>query len=473
MTCKNKSFMTKRKAFTLIELLIVIAIIGILFIVLISKVDFASDKAKATGVQTDFRSFQMAFETVAREQSGFSKLVDDNYDKLEVAINKNLDNKLKIDIDDMGNITMANGATDPWNTAYHGQYVSGNDGKDRGAIIMYSNGANMHFGSEISITGGVASINTVTDAGMDDYSMVVIYSLNNGAGEVKTTTSGFSSNQVDKQPNINNTEQPVGPDDICSEDYSEYYGLYLLDYRTAFESLIESEDPANLALASWGLNITETGNYDAQILDFAMEFKDDKIFIHLGIYWKDYNTFVSYDCYEDNPDVCIHEFLNKENNVFGYDFVSFNGNEMKLLEDGTPLSFQKRDVTLIDATTVTEFTPVRGTVGFHGGSRYGIVENCYIYNTTNSSIVRNNDGTYNISLDFAEIEYAVTNPSALQFAGIYPSGTITTESWNSSNAMFIELYMMYDFDAINAALSVPGGYEDFEVVLFIPTECLN
>jgi prepilin-type N-terminal cleavage/methylation domain-containing protein len=61
-----------KKAFTLIELLIVIAIIGILFIVLVSKVDFATDKAKATGVQTDFRSFQVAFETVARESAGFN-----------------------------------------------------------------------------------------------------------------------------------------------------------------------------------------------------------------------------------------------------------------------------------------------------------------------------------------------------------------------------------------------------------------
>ena len=67
-----KTFSTKRKAFTLIELLIVIAIIGILFIVLVSKVDFATDKAKATGVQTDFRSFQLAFEQVAKENSGFN-----------------------------------------------------------------------------------------------------------------------------------------------------------------------------------------------------------------------------------------------------------------------------------------------------------------------------------------------------------------------------------------------------------------
>ena len=58
--------------FTLIELLIVIAIIGILFIVLVSKVDFATDKAKATGVQTDFRSFQVAFDMVAKENAGFN-----------------------------------------------------------------------------------------------------------------------------------------------------------------------------------------------------------------------------------------------------------------------------------------------------------------------------------------------------------------------------------------------------------------
>ena len=68
------SYKTKnnKKAFTLIELLIVIAIIGILFIVLVSRVDFATDKAKATGVQTDFRSFQVALDQVAKENAGFN-----------------------------------------------------------------------------------------------------------------------------------------------------------------------------------------------------------------------------------------------------------------------------------------------------------------------------------------------------------------------------------------------------------------
>ena len=194
MNYKNKSFMTKKNAFTLIELLIVIAIIGILFIVLISKVDFATDKAKATGVQTDFRSFQMAFETVAREHAGFSELVDGNYDKLEVAINKHLDAKLHIDIDAVGNISMLNGATDPWNTQYHGQYVTGDDGKDRGAIVMYSNGADMQFGSELTINNGTVSTSNFNKNGKDDFSIVSMYSLVSGNGEVKTSTVGFSNN---------------------------------------------------------------------------------------------------------------------------------------------------------------------------------------------------------------------------------------------------------------------------------------
>ena len=76
----------KKKAFTLVELLIVIAVIGILFVVLISKVDFATDKSKATGVQTDFRSFQLAFEQVARENAGFNTLGWDEGDKADTTL---------------------------------------------------------------------------------------------------------------------------------------------------------------------------------------------------------------------------------------------------------------------------------------------------------------------------------------------------------------------------------------------------
>ena len=275
MTYKNNLFSKKRKAFTLIELLIVIAIIGILFIVLVSKVDFAADKAKATGVQTDFRSFQMALETVSKEKAGFNifgwntgdanangvrdsvdegdanedgvyrdgetwtghkkyletwtnkyslikpgtTFAADGYDKdaifaLETAINKNLDPKLHITIDaKTGLITMANGAQDPWNTQYHGAYISAEDGMDRGAIVMYSNGANQKFGSEHSIANGVVTITVPGNnkLGADDYSLVVCYTYTNGYGEVGALTTGFSNNQTfltgNGANNQNNSEE--------------------------------------------------------------------------------------------------------------------------------------------------------------------------------------------------------------------------------------------------------------------------
>ena len=256
MTYKNKSIITKKKAFTLIELLIVIAIIGILFIVLVSKVDFAIDKAKATGVQTDFRSFQLAFEQVAKENAGFNTLgwdtgdangdrVRNSYDegdtnkdgvqdsgetwtgrktytetwtgiytlvkpgtnvydaeviaKLETAINANLDPKLHITISPEGVITMANSAQDPWKNEYHGRYLSNAaaDKLDRGVIIMYSNGANGVNGSADGIAGGLVNITTPGSNvdGKDDYALATVYTYANGYGEVKSITYGFSNNQ--------------------------------------------------------------------------------------------------------------------------------------------------------------------------------------------------------------------------------------------------------------------------------------
>ena len=287
MHYKNKSFITKKKAFTLIELLIVIAIIGILFIVLVSKVDFATDKAKTTGVQTDFRSFQIAIESVAKENAGLATFgwdtgdnngnrICDSYDKgdtnkngvqddgevfvgskiygetwtniytltnpadandksaiaaLEAAINKNLDPKLHITIHDDLNITMANGAQDPWNTEYHGYYIANAevDGKDRGAIVIYSNGANQEFGSEHSISNGIVTVDAPGNNvyGKDDYSIAIIYTYANGYGEVRTSTSGFSNNQT-TQGNISNNSGTGGTEGTEDPDVTELLepGLY-------------------------------------------------------------------------------------------------------------------------------------------------------------------------------------------------------------------------------------------------------
>ena len=292
---KNKLFLTKRKAFTLIELLIVIAIIGILFIVLVSKVDFATDKAKATGVQTDFRSFQVAIESVAKENAGLATFgwdtgdangdrIRNSYDKgdtnkngkqdpgevfvgskaygetwtnvytlanpadaddksaiiaLEEAINKNLDPKLHITINDDLTIIMANGAKDPWDTEYHGYYITNAevDNKDRGAIVMYSNGANQEFGSNHSISNGVVTVNVPGNNiyGKDDYGLSVVYTYANGYGEVKTTTTGFGNNHGGGQAGTDGTFVPGDQDPQLKEP-----GLYNDEGFTPWADLLSS-----------------------------------------------------------------------------------------------------------------------------------------------------------------------------------------------------------------------------------------
>ena len=354
MNCKYKSSMTKKKAFTLIELLIVIAIIGILFIVLVSKVDFATDKAKATGVQTDFRSFQLAFETVSKEKAGFNSFgwntgdanangvrdsVDkgdtnedgiyqdgetwtgrkkyletwtntyslirpgttfaaDGYDKdaifaLETAINKNLDPKLYITIDaKTGLITMANGAQDPWNTQYHGAYISAEDGMDRGAIVMYSNGANQQFGSEHDIANGVPTVIVPGNNkdGQDDYSMVVVYTYTNGFGEVGNLTTGFSNNQVFLPVNGGNlsdiSQGEQAPEEPESQSLSEPGALFLDGTLLSWESVMLQE---NADMYGYSLDrITST-----DINQYAFYDCIDLVKIRLpdGIKWISNNAF--------------------------------------------------------------------------------------------------------------------------------------------------------------------------------------
>ena len=123
----------KKKAFTLVELLIVLAVIAILFIVYISKVGFASDKAKLVGVQTDFRSFYIATKTVQMECSTNDI---DTKEKFETALNKNLDSQLQF-------TTGINNAVDPW--GYHYQYTYDNSGDS--ISVMY-----------IAETGGAQTI---------------------------------------------------------------------------------------------------------------------------------------------------------------------------------------------------------------------------------------------------------------------------------------------------------------------------
>lgn len=83
---------SNKRAFTLVELLIVIAVITVLFVVYISKIGFASDKAKLSGVQTDFRSFYLATRAVVAEGNLNDIKVSG---KFEEALNKDLEDSLR------------------------------------------------------------------------------------------------------------------------------------------------------------------------------------------------------------------------------------------------------------------------------------------------------------------------------------------------------------------------------------------
>lgn len=87
--------MKNKKAFTLVELLVVIAVIAILFIVILSKVNFATDKAKDAGVLTDFRSYQIGINNTMREVGHKYERIDASMEvELSKDMNKNLDKKL-------------------------------------------------------------------------------------------------------------------------------------------------------------------------------------------------------------------------------------------------------------------------------------------------------------------------------------------------------------------------------------------
>lgn len=174
----------KKKGFTLVELLIVIVIIGILFAVLISRVDFATDKARETGVKADMRSYQTAIEQVFREQAGYKPGTDGA--DLKAQLNGCLDSKLKLTAvtEDGGTIT----AKDPWGTAYtieHGALSTG--GANDGYILIESIGPNAKDEAATVNTGdGVLTMGENSD----NYALYSTWIK----GELRTTTQGFSQN---------------------------------------------------------------------------------------------------------------------------------------------------------------------------------------------------------------------------------------------------------------------------------------
>lgn len=158
----------KKRAFTLVEILIVVAVIGILFVTLVPRIDFAGDKAREIGIKTDFRSFELAAEQILRENAGLGDF--DDVEALAGAngINMYLDKAIRFDTD--GECAKQ----DQWNQPYTMQMVESSDGNANNGAIMF-------------ISNGKDSVLSETE---DNYALVVTYY----DGQIEAETIGFSTN---------------------------------------------------------------------------------------------------------------------------------------------------------------------------------------------------------------------------------------------------------------------------------------
>ena len=177
----------QNKAFTLVELLIVIAVISLLFVVLISRVDFATDKARITGVQNDMHAIQYAIHQVALEDG---QLVDD-LSLLASKLNENLDTELMVRVE--GNMLKTH-ATDPWGNEYQLRYNKAVNNK--GQLQILSSGPDERYDTD------------------DDVVLAVICS-SSASGTNVVVKDNLTIDEIIKEdgtlPN-----QPEAPEHVCS-----------------------------------------------------------------------------------------------------------------------------------------------------------------------------------------------------------------------------------------------------------------
>lgn len=159
----------KKPGFTLVEILIVVAVIGILFISLVPKIDFAGDKARETGVKTDFRSFELAAEQILRENGGI-----DGIDTLSTLCASNKGINLYLDKAIQFSTAGTCSKQDQWNQEYTIE------------VAQVADGSNPNNGAIIFVSNGKDSFKNKTD---DNYTIAVTYV----DGQISTATSGFSS----------------------------------------------------------------------------------------------------------------------------------------------------------------------------------------------------------------------------------------------------------------------------------------
>lgn len=141
----QKALKHRKKAFTLVEVLIVVVIIGILFITLMVNLGFSTDKANMAGVQNDFHAFQTAIKVVALEERGLT----DNLSELAGHVNKKLDSGLHLSAAS-GEAAMYSAGVDPWGTNYKLDYTKPTSTTTQ--IVLISAGPDTQYGTSDDVT---------------------------------------------------------------------------------------------------------------------------------------------------------------------------------------------------------------------------------------------------------------------------------------------------------------------------------
>lgn len=141
-----KDIKQRQRAFTLVELLIVVIIVGLLFILCVAQINFSTDSARESGAQADFRAYQIACNTIGLQHAGFT----DDLDELVLLLNEKLDEELYLYVEN-GNLVIKQ--QDPWGMEYKVEYAKPHN--TNGQLVFRSAGKDKEYNTKDDITTSI------------------------------------------------------------------------------------------------------------------------------------------------------------------------------------------------------------------------------------------------------------------------------------------------------------------------------